>query len=164
MIWLEMDWICSKLWSKCLPFRASLWAFLSAFSWRFCLVGLSVYSYPGLEAHVCDGLSGWKKYVTSVKTLLLSLTFKLLTFGLFSWSVSFSLFKHGLLLPLACCQSTRIQNNFCKDRCSYLPEETSWSQVLSLFFLVRLSCIYLILLWFGCGIHRILSPMGSCVL
>ena len=44
-----MGWIYSKLWSKYLPFRACLWAFLSAFSWRFCLVGLSVYSYPGLE-------------------------------------------------------------------------------------------------------------------
>ena len=53
-------YMCSKLWSKCLPFRACLWAFLSAFYWRFCLVGLSVYSYPGLEAHVCDGLSVWK--------------------------------------------------------------------------------------------------------
>ena len=43
-----------------------------------------------------------------------SLTFELLTFRLFSWSISLSLFKHGLLLPLACCQSTRIQNTFCK--------------------------------------------------
>ena len=55
--WNGLD-MCSKLWSKCLPFRASLSAILSAFSWHFCLVGLSVYSYPGLEAHVCDGLSG----------------------------------------------------------------------------------------------------------
>ena len=72
--WFDLKWVgyVSKLWSKCLPFRACLWAFLSAFYWRFCLVGLSVYSYPGLEAHVCDGLSGWKKYVTCVKTLLLS--------------------------------------------------------------------------------------------
>ena len=71
--WFDLKWVgyVSKLLSKCLPFRASLWAFLSAFYWRFCLVGLSVYSYSGLEAHVCDGLSGWKKYVTCVKTLLL---------------------------------------------------------------------------------------------
>ena len=71
LTWNGLD-MCSKLLSKCLPFRACLWAFLSAFYWRFCLVGLSVYSYPGLEAHVCDGLSGWKKYVTCVKTLLLN--------------------------------------------------------------------------------------------
>ena len=70
LTWNGLD-MCSKLWSKCLPFRASLWAFLSVFYWRFCLIGLTLYSYPGLEAHVCDGLSGWKKYVTCVKTLLL---------------------------------------------------------------------------------------------
>ena len=71
--WFDLKWVgyVSKLLSKCLPFRACLWAFLSAFYWRFCLLGLSVYSYPGLEAHVCDGLSGLKKYVTCVKTLLL---------------------------------------------------------------------------------------------
>ena len=67
--WNGLD-MCSKLLSKCLPFRACLWAFLSAFSWRFCLVGLSVYSYPGLEAHVCDGLSGCKQYVSCFNYLL----------------------------------------------------------------------------------------------
>ena len=70
LTWNGLD-MCSKLWSKCLPFRACLWAFLSAFYWRFCLVGLSVYSYPGLEAHVCDGLSGCKQYVSCVRLLLL---------------------------------------------------------------------------------------------
>ena len=71
--WFELKWVeyVSKLWSRCLYFRACLWAFLSAFSWRFCLVGLSVYSYPGLEAHVCNGLSGSKQYVTCVRLLLL---------------------------------------------------------------------------------------------
>ena len=54
-----------------------------------------------------------------------SLTFEILTFRLFSWSISLSLFKHGLLLPLACCQSTRIQNTFCKQCRSYFPEEIS---------------------------------------
>ena len=86
LTWNGLD-MCSKLWSKCLPFRASLSAILSAFSWRFCLVGLSVYSYPGLEAHVCDGLSGWKKYVTCVKTLLLPLVLMILVLN--EWSLRF---------------------------------------------------------------------------
>ena len=87
--WFDLKWVgyVSKLWSKCLPFRACLWAFLSAFYWRFCLVGLSVYSYPGLEAHVCDGLSGWKKYVTCVKTLLLPLVLMILVLN--EWSLRF---------------------------------------------------------------------------
>ena len=70
LTWNGLD-MCSKLWSKCLPFRASLWAFLSVFYWRFCLIGLTLYSYPGLEAHVCDGLSGCKQYVSCVRLLLL---------------------------------------------------------------------------------------------
>ena len=100
--WFDLKWVgyVSKLWSKCLPFRACLWAFLSAFYWRFCLVGLSVYSYPGLEAHVCDGLSGWKKYVTCVKTLLLTgysykwFGFESLGYVWLLWWISINRFWH----------------------------------------------------------------------
>ena len=82
--WNGLD-MCSKLWSKCLPFRASLSAILSAFSWHFCLVGLSVYSYPELEAHVCDGLSVWKN------TYHASITYYcwFVGFGFWTWLLVF---------------------------------------------------------------------------
>ena len=86
LTWNGLD-MCSKLWSKCLPFRASLWAFLSAFYWRFCLVGLSVYSYPGLEAHVCDGFSGCKQYVSCFRLLLILTVNKLRINGHFVNSI-----------------------------------------------------------------------------
>ena len=82
-------YMCSKLWSKCLPFRASLSAILSAFSWHYCLVGLSVYSYPGLEAHVCDGLSGWKN------TYHASITYYSWFVGFGFWTLVLSVCIHG---------------------------------------------------------------------
>ena len=90
-LWFELKWVgyVSKLWSKCLPFRASLWVILSAFSWRFCLVGLSVYSYPGLEAHVCDGLSGWKN------TYHASITYYSWFVGFGFWTLVFSVCIRG---------------------------------------------------------------------
>ena len=88
LTWNGLD-MCSKLWSKCLPFRASLSAILSAFSWHFCLVGLSVYSYPGLEAHVCDGLSGWKN------TYHASITYYSWFVGFGFWTLVLSVCIHG---------------------------------------------------------------------
>ena len=119
LTWNGLD-MCSKLWSKCLPFRASLWAFLSVFYWRFCLIGLTLYSYPGLEAHVCDGLSGWKKYVTCVKTLLLIV----LSNTYYPWYTRFLLSSYSIISsPL----NSYINNNLSSFLYRYFFKHTPFS-------------------------------------
>ncbi len=72
-LWFELKWVgyVFQIMIKMSAFSSLFMGLFVCISWLLCLLSSSLYSYPGLEAHVCNGLSGSKQYVTCVRLLLL---------------------------------------------------------------------------------------------